>query len=219
MGSIVSYARLAGKKKAPKRDEIMYGKLVDRLRENPATKYTIAEAENLADEVLKIGGYDDQNHSMPVIDIAKDFGFTTFRIKHMPTNSSGNIFVGGTTKDIYGTDRVIIIDNDEEFYHQRFIIAHELGHYLMDYVGNPVYSDIRKVFTCNYPKTNHVSENEQRSDRFAAELLMPAKAFYREYIRGMNVFYGDMKYIVEYLSSHFETKKSSIKRRIQELIY
>lgn len=217
MGSIVSYARLAGKKKAPKRDEIMYGKLIDRLQKNPATEYTIAEAENLADEVLKETGRDNLIGPIPVIKIAQEFGFVTYHEGDMAPDVSGNIYIGGTTKKVYGRDNVITVGDNEELYHQRFIVAHELAHYLMDYLGNELYKDPNRLFSRAYTANNHDSQEERRADRFAAELLMPAKNFYRQYMRAMETSEGNRKYAVAYLSKYFETKKSSVRRRIQEL--
>lgn len=218
MGSIVSYARRAGKKKAPKRDEIMYGKLVRRLRENPATKYTIAEAENLADEVLKIGKNDGMHGAVPVVKIAMDFGFRVFKLENLDEKVSGNIYVGGTTADIYDTDKAIIVGDDEEYYHQRFIIAHELGHYLMDYLGSPESMDSRTLFSRTYPKENHDSSEEKCADRFAAQLLMPANAFCRRYLTAMERSHYNLLYAVPYLSHYFDVKETSVQKRMRELM-
>ena len=48
----------------------------------------------------------------------------------------GNIYVGGTTKKLYGHDKIIIARKMRTLLTGRFIIAHELGHYLMDCVGS-----------------------------------------------------------------------------------
>ena len=36
-------------------------------------------------------------------------GGTTFRERTFPENVSGNIYVGGTTRDTYNTDKVIVV--------------------------------------------------------------------------------------------------------------
>ena len=196
----------------------MYEELVSQLRENPASSYTVKEVEKLAERVLEIGGYDDIVGPTPIVKIAEQFGFTTFRESTLPESVSGNIYVGGTTRDIYNTDKVIVVGEDEEYFHQRFIIAHELAHYLMDYLGSTISQTQSILFSRDYPKSHHDSEEEMRADRFAAELLMPAKAFARQYIKAMEASDYNKRYAVAYLSNFFKTKKSSIERRIEEVI-
>ena len=218
MGKIISYAYFNRRNKGTKeRGEIMYRELVDKLQNNPANMYSINDAEKLAEQVLEIGGY--EAGATPIIEIAKKFGFSTFSEKNMPEEISGNIFVGGTTKEVYGTDKVIVVGDQEEYAHQRFIIAHELAHYLLDYVGSEDSYNSGILFSRTYPKHNHDSSEELRADRFAAELLMPTKLFYRQYLRAMEASDYNIRYTIAYLSNYFKTKKSSIERRIQEVIY
>ena len=197
----------------------MYEGLVAHLQENPANQYTVKEAEKLADRVLEEGGYGDISGPTPIVAIAGAFGISTFKEANMPEDISGNIYVGGTTRDIYNTDRVIVVGDREEYFHQRFIVAHELAHYLMDYVGSPESSDRRLLFSRTYPRKGHDSDVEIRADRFAAELLMPAKQFIRQYLKAMENSGYHMRYTVIYLSNYFETKKSSVERRMKEVIY
>lgn len=205
-------------KQAQERGKSMYEELVSSLKTNPANSYSIQEVENLADRVLKDGGYSELIGPTPIVAIAKQFGIYTFKESNMPEDISGNIFVGGTTKDIYHTDKVIVVGSDEEYFHQRFIIAHELAHYLIDYLGNPDFLDQRILFQKTYPKNNHNSQDEIRADRFAAELLMPATLFSKRYLKAMENSDCNRKYAIAYLSDFFETKKSSIERRIEEVL-
>ena len=221
MGNIISfnlcYAKWRGK--AQERGNFMYEELVSNLQANPANRYTIKQAEKLASHVLEIGGYEDAVGPTPIVKIAEQFGFSTFTEANMPEDVSGNIFVGGTTEEIYNVDKVIVVGDKEEYFHQRFIIAHELAHYLMDYVGSDASYNGAILFSRAYPKINHNSEVEIRADRFAAELLMPAKQFVRQYLRAMEVSDYNKRYTVAYLSYYFETKRSSIERRIDEVIF
>lgn len=197
---------------------VMYKELISQLETKQISAYTVRDAENLADKVLECGGYKDLNGPTPIIAIAKEFGITAFKEKNMPDNISGNIFVGGTTKKIYNTDKVIVVGDTEEYFHQRFIIAHELAHYLMDYLGNPAFNDRRILFSKTYPKQNHNSEEEIRADRFAAELLMPKAVFLKEYINANRKSNNNEIYVLTYLSTFFKTKKSCIERRIIEVL-
>lgn len=113
----------------------------------PAKNYVVREAESLADEVLEIYGHVGKSAPTPIIKIAHDFGFETYKAKDIPEDISGNIFIGGITKAHYGADKVIIVGESEPLQHQRFIVAHELAHYLMDYIGNENYNKIALTFT------------------------------------------------------------------------
>ena len=218
MGDIISFSMRCRQEGARERGGYMYEELVRNLQMNPANQYTIKQAEKLADEVLVRGGYEDKIGPTPIVKIAEEFGFSTFEESSIPDDVSGNIFVGGTTEEIYNTDKVIVVGAREEYFHQRFIIAHELAHYLMDYLGSDASCNTAILFSRAYPKENHDSEVERRADRFAAELLMPAKEFLRQYIKAAEMSNYNYKYIVAYLSDFFETKRSSVARRIEEVI-
>jgi len=216
MGEIISYTYYKERNKGEERGVNMR-RLVERLQNEPAHNYGINEAERLAGQVLEISGH--EVGATPIVRIANSIGFATLKEKNMPEDISGNIFVGGTTKDIYGVNEVIVVDEDEEYAHQRFIIAHELGHYLMDYLGSEDSQNPGILFSRAYPKSNHDSAEEIRADRFAAELLMPAKLFRRLYARAMDAFDDDLGYTISFLAKYFKTKKSSVERRICEVIY
>lgn len=200
------------------REKDMYEELIKNLNENWSREFSISEAERLADNVLECGKYFDISGPMPIVKIAKAFGFAVFKEKKRDDNASGNIFIGGTTKKIYDHDKVIVVGDDEEYYYQRFIIAHELAHYLMDYIGSDIARDPTRLFSEVYIRNNHSAAKEVRADRFAAELLMPAKVFLARYCKAMENSYYNRLYTITYLSELFEIKKSCIERRIQEVI-
>lgn len=200
-----------------KRGKSMYEKLVNELKSKPANKYMIQEAEQLADKVLEMGGYTGKIGAMPIVKIANDFGFATYKANNIPEDISGNIFIGGNTKNDYGKDKVIIVGAKESFPHQRFIIAHELAHYLMDYIGSDKSNDKNFTFSKTYPKINHDSIEEIRADRFAAELLMPKKLFLNQYVKAMKKSDYSKAYTITYLSELFKVKESCINRRLQEV--
>lgn len=198
-------------------EQVTYEGLVAQLKANPASSYNESQAEDLADKVLSI----DASYSqapIPVTKIAMGFGIKTYQEASMSRDISGNIYIGGTTEQIYHTNQVIIVSDSEPYFHQRFIVAHELAHYLMDYLGNPIYESNRKLFSEEYRKKDHDSWKELRANRFAAELLMPANLFVDSYVYAMRRSGYNEYYTVAYLSNYFETKKSSIEKRIKEVI-
>lgn len=196
-----------------------YKELIEDLQKNQINDYNIHDAEKLADCILEISGYNNLKGAVPIVNIAKEFEFTVFKEKNIKNNISGNIFIGGTTKNIYNTDKVIIVGSNEEHFHQRFIIAHELAHYLMDYLGSPISNNTNLLFSKAYERNGHDNPEEIRADRFAAELLMPAAKFCKYYMKAMKISHFNERYTIAYLSNYFETKKSSIERRINEVIF
>lgn len=193
-------------------------KLTEELTSSPASNYKIKDAEKLARKVLDAGGWNSHERSIPIKTIAEYFGFKVYAQKTIPDNAAGNIYVGGTTNKLYGHDKVIIAAKNEKFTHQRFIIAHELGHYLMDYVGSTLEKDSKKLFAQAYTKENHGAGNikEDRADRFAAELLMPADEFIAEYAKVMKSVEFDEQFAIPTLAAYFEVKENSIIRRLSE---
>lgn len=156
--------------------------------------------------------------AIPIIKIANNFGFATYKAKDIPSDISGKIFVGGNTEKDYNNDKVIIVGANEVFPHQRFILAHELAHYLLDYVGSDENNNKNHAFSKIYPKINHDSIEEIRADRFAAELLMPKKIFLSQYIKAMKKSDYSKAYTITYLSELFKVKESCINRRLQEVL-
>lgn len=131
---------------------------------------------------------------------------------------SGVIYAGGRTMAAYGSDAIIFTDDMEPYGHQRFVAAHELGHYLFDYIGNPQRLHGERTFAENYPRSNHSSDKETRADRFAAALLMPAGRFRQQYNEAM-AYSSNRIYTVKYLARYFQVKESSVEKRIYEVLY
>lgn len=131
----------------------------------------------------------------------------------MSDTISGNIFVDGSTRNDYDNDKVIIVGEDEPLAHQRFIIAHELAHYLLDYIGSGDYKKSDYTFSKIYPKVNYNSMEEIRADRFAAELLMPRKVFLAEYLKALKNSNFSKDYVITYLAELFKVKESCVRRR------
>ena len=94
-------------------DNMYFEALIENLTANPAKNYTIREAEKLAQRVLKDYGADNLNGATPIIKIANSFGFSCIQAQNIPEDISGNIFVGETTKKVYDSDKVIVVDYND----------------------------------------------------------------------------------------------------------
>lgn len=94
----------------------------------------------------------------------------------------------------YLSDKYLVGINDVDFnkQHQRFTIAHELGHIFM------------KHHTINYNLPDYIQEYV--ANAFAGELLMPRK-----------MMYHTAKYPTEYICSLFNVNPSAYNKRIEFL--
>ncbi|MCM1233776.1 MAG: ImmA/IrrE family metallo-endopeptidase [Ruminococcus flavefaciens] len=177
-------------------------------------EYSLVEIRNIANNILSMMS---KNYSgrcaTPIVKIAKLFDFKTYK-EYL--NESGDININGTTKEKYGHDKVILVNRNEELYHQRFVVAHELAHYLFDFLGNSTYTDKNILFADTYEKDKHETPQEKRANTFAAEIMMPKELFIQQY----NIARREEKnhmFIVMYLSRYFETSIESIEKRIKEV--
>lgn len=177
--------------------------------------YTLQEIDNIAYDILRIFGFDSKDIPTPIIKIAKKFGFKTGE-KTLNNKLSGDIYINGDTKKIFGSDKVILVNKNEHFFHQRFVIAHELAHYLFDFLGNPEYINNNNQFTDTYYRNNHDRPEEVIANRFAASILMPKKLFVKQYYIALDVGLKDC-FVIDFLSRFFETSPDSIEKRIKEV--
>lgn len=196
----------------------MYEDLIQYLEKRYKKKYTALEVEQLADSILIENNPAELVAPTPIVKIVSDFGVKAFKIEKLGKDISGNIYIGGTTEKVFHHDKVIVVQAKEEFYHQRFIIAHELGHYLLDYIGNPTFEHPKKFFSKTYIKTEHEYSEDILVNKFAAELLMPSRLFLQKYINIMDYSRNNIVFTVTYLSVFFEVEKEKIIKRITEII-
>lgn len=203
--------------------------LDEKAKKSYQTNFTPRDAAALATEILdkarKEFGYNDES-ATPIVKIVNAFGIAAYTANNLSDDISGTIYANGTTKECYQNNVVIFTNMNEPYRHQRFVLAHELGHYIFDCRFNPQYKDQRKVFKKNYPHNEHSSIMENRANRFAAELLMPKKLFveqYNQYVNRIKKYNLDSIHskeaVICYLADFFDVKIESIERRIQEVLY
>lgn len=174
----------------------------------------ITNPEDLARSVLGVGEWNSYIGSIPVKTIAEYFDFRVYVEDDMPNSVDGHIYVGGTTRKVYGHDKVIVVRKDKKFAYQRFVIAYELGRYLMDYVGSELEKNPKKLFMHAY-----VNEDVFRDDayRFAIELLMPVGEFATEYIKVMRLLDFDERFAIPTLAIYFGVQEKFVLERLRLL--
>ena len=155
-------------------------KLLENLKEKNQIgyEYSLVELRNISNYILSLEASYSGRCATPIVKIAKLFGIKTFKeLLH----ESGDININGDTKKKYGYDKVILVNKTEELFHQRFVVAHELAHYLFDFLGNEKYNDINILFADTYQKNKHETYPEKRANAFAAEIMMPKELFIKQY--------------------------------------
>lgn len=195
----------------------MFTEIINEVRDKGQSGiiFSLDEITGYARRILTEATYYNKT-STPINRIAEDFGIIPYRTPELPEDISGVIYVGGTTRKLYNSDKVIFVDKNEPYKHQRFVIAHEIAHYLFDCLSDAKYNDGRLLFEETYPKKDHNSSKEFRADRFAAELLMPKDLFIKQYNLAMEEK-NNYAFTLMYLSEFFETKISSIEKRMSEV--
>lgn len=178
--------------------------------------YSLLEVSMIANNILSSLDYYFYDSATPIVKIAKDFGFKTYKQK-LSKNLSGDICINGNTYDRYGYNQVILVNEFEPFFHQRFVVAHELAHYLFEFIGDSKYKDKNIRFSDTYFRDHHETPQELRANAFAAEILMPKNLFIKQYNISKEMGF-DSLYTKKYLSEFFETTINSIQRRIQEVL-
>ncbi|MGX7112347.1 ImmA/IrrE family metallo-endopeptidase [Gemella cuniculi] len=106
------------------------------------------------------------DENTPKVDV-KEFiaNYTNLEIKEVPMNRKSGEF--------NAVNKEIIINSLENDKRQRFSMAHELGHALLDHGSANRHHD-RKLYGYDLDKLH----NEMVANRFAAKFLMPEKLLY-----------------------------------------
>ncbi len=196
----------------------------DSLREKNEKNLKIEDiADYFTEEIINknkdIERIKDYPYAQPIIAISNHLGFKNYESdfsllgKTMDAyrNSSGMIAIDGDLIEKYDTDKILIINKNDTTKHQRFTIAHELGHYLFDFNETKDY----KYYDFYRTENIYINATERRASRFAAALLMPRNTFIERYnkIKNTSNYYET----INRLSNEFQVSPTAIDRRIKEL--
>lgn len=160
-----------------------------------------------------LGSAEEENGIIDIIAFARSKGFEVFLSELPGKNEDGVIYVdmeNGEEKT-----KKILISNELKYPAARFIIAHELGHYVLHYDRNDMSKQKGKVFFHVDTHENKAKE-EQEADYFAACLLMPQKTFKNKY-EELNAKMENGNVVVNMLSQIFIVEPNAVSRRIPEV--
>lgn len=170
-------------------------------------RLNIMEKKNIeqrANKVLLAIQYNDgEDIYVDAVRLARFFGFEVEEKSDLSAAEDGCITVSEDA-----TERSIVVNDARSIESKRFIIVHELAHYLLHYLGSGKFFKHREN-----TKGKNLEEND--ADYLAACLLMPAKSFEKQYnlVKNGRNFQG----IVTELQTKFCTPRESIERRIEEV--
>ena len=172
-----------------------------------ANTYTINTVEQAATKLLNEYSFDT---IVPIVKIITDAGFKIFS-QSMPEKIGGYIIIGDRFQEKLGSDKIIVVNENESINRQRFSLAHEFGHFLLDAnaKNNPEYYDA-------FESDTNKNDLERCIDRFAAELLMPTDLFKNKFSR-VKKDISDGYEIIKALAELFAVPFEAVKRRIEEV--
>jgi len=170
------------------------------------------DKERIENEAYKLLSetWTDATNGLDIVLLAKKLGFVVGNTV-LPDNEDGFIIVDERKTDLLGTssNKVIGVNTERDNYDKLFIVAHELGHYVLEGKEKPIYAHREK-------KVESRSEIEQEVDYFAASLLMPRN----EFVARFSELSKDSEYIsqiAEKLKQIFSAPYESVIRRLDEL--
>ncbi len=141
-------------------------------------KSRVTEIEQAAAETLiSFGFYSDETpvDYLDVVLIARSHGFSVYN-GGLPANRDGFVVIQAGPVMIHGEKvdgRVIAVNRDRGGPFKRFLVAHELGHYILRHHNRylPFY----------HYESGEKTTDDVEADYFAAALLMPKEMFVRDY--------------------------------------
>ncbi len=101
-----------------------------------------------------------------------------------------------------GLDKTLLIDSDVSYYDKRFLVAHNIGHYMLHSKNNTDFMDGRAIFNINL---NNIMEYE--ANVYALSLLIPKDKLDNEYKQLREKSVSDIL-IDSYLSTKFAVNSS-----------
>lgn len=152
------------------------------------------------------------NDYVEIVDFARRQGFEVGK-SYLPKTEDGFILIQPDNAEGNGNafgPRTIGVNASRDIPFNRFVVAHELGHFALHWQGEELYlhRDTKRE------KTPEEQRQEAEADYFAAALLMPKKSFSRRYAemkgRGLSDVCGR-------LSRIYDVPMDSVLRRMEEL--
>lgn len=170
--------------------------------------YDVEKIEIIATEIREMFGLKET--PTQIANILNKVGFKIYSLE-MDETLSGRIGIANEFKEILGSKKILQINSKDNRGHQRFTMAHELGHYIFDYDGHNRYAN---AYSLAEDDVN--SPGEIRVNRFAVALLMPKNIFVDKYTARKTLGLDEVS-ICKSLAEEFEVSETAVSKRIVEL--
>lgn len=166
--------------------------------------------EKKTEELLSNINY--ENGEIDVISVANSLGLSVGNAV-LDDDVDGFIIVDESKKEILNikTDKLIGVNSSRDLDLKRFIIAHEIAHFVLHYN--------QKSIKGMYAHRDHRNEKEEKeidADYFAANLLMPKEPFKSRFhmLKEKNLSLVDISLL---LASYFKVPLENVKGRIVDM--
>ena len=157
---------------------------------------------------------EEQKKFLPIGNLINELGFvTTINKNFSDQNLSGILGLNANCK--YGKnypDKLIVVNGNDNVSHQRLTVAHELAHYIFDTIDGQEYYEA--YYIANKNQDNVI--REYRANKFAANLLMPALIFIKQY-QLISSAVDNKDITAAILAQDFAVSITAVKKRIKEL--
>lgn len=134
-------------------------------------------------------------------------------------NLSGMVAIDEKWIPKFGTDKVIIVNQQDSGEHKRFTIAHELTHFLFDADPSKEYYNTYRTDETQWSEADIDKEDRENiANYFAANILMPSLIFRKRYNESVLVYGSDaIERVTKDLSEFFGVPETSVRIRYKEL--
>lgn len=170
------------------------------------------EIESRVDKMLDEIGYQDTNDDVDLFEIARLLGIAVGNAM-LNNDDDGFIIVNEGVDEILGikTDKLIGVNSQRSLEWKRFIIAHEIAHYILHYS-----KEKDKGIYAHREHKKGKDEIENEADFFAANLLMPRERFINKFneLKSKGLSMDDICLLLE---KKFIVTPKMLVRRIGEL--
>lgn len=213
-------------------EKSIYSEITNELKDTKTKKYKFSTITEYANRILSVN---KRKSYTLIFTITNKFGIKLYS-KKMKSNIYGCIKINGDTKQEYGYEKVILVNNiinDKNI--QRVIVAHLLAYYLFDYLGSKNQRN-DECYYAEYTKQNYQDEYyyakytkwkfliEKIANRFTMDILMPEKVFINQgkiahsgAIKFGYVGLSEDTFIEIYLSKFFKVPNTVVAARINYL--
>ncbi len=150
----------------------------------------------------------DTSEPVDIVALARKLGFAV-ALLDLPETEDGFVLVDVNDNNLFNlnSDKVIGVNENRNFIDQRFIVAHELGHFLLHSKNEPLFAHRENI------KGKNQEEND--ADYFAACILMYEELFIYVY-NALEKVTNKLEEKILFLAEFFKVPEQSVRRRIAE---